>query len=171
MKPRGRKSNEGPERASDGFDQKVLDVRRTARVVAGGRRFSFRVVVAVGNRKGAVGIGIGKGHDVAGAVEKGVHHAKKHTIQVAFNETKSILHQVAAKYGAAAVLLKPAGEGRGLVAGGPIRVVADLAGIKNLTAKILGRTTNKLNNAQATIEALKKLKHEARIMNHGNEQT
>lgn len=140
------------------FDQKVLDIRRTARVVAGGRRFSFRASVVVGNRNGRVGVGVGKGPDVSTAIEKGVNNAKKNLISVPINEQKTITNVLEAKYAAARVLLRPAGVGRGLVAGGPVRVVADLAGIKNLTAKILGRTVNKLNNARATIEALKKLK-------------
>ena len=140
------------------FDQKVLDIRRTARVVAGGRRFSFRATVVIGNRTGKVGLGVGKGADVSTAIEKAVNQAKKGVIFIDLGEKKTILHEVEAKFGAARVRLKSAGPGRGLVAGGPIRVIADLAGIKNLTGKILSRTANKLNNARATIEALKKLK-------------
>ncbi len=146
-------SREKPE-----FDQKVLDIRRTARVVAGGRRFSFRATVVIGNRNGSVGVGLGKGVDVAAAVQKAVFQARKRMIRIPLNDKRTIPHEVVAKYGAAEVILKPAREGRGLIAGGPIRIVADLAGIKNLTAKILGRTPNKLNNAQATIEALKALR-------------
>jgi len=140
------------------FEQAVLDIRRTARVVAGGRRFSFRATVAVGNRNGKVGVGVGKGPDVSTAVEKGVYQAKKHLIVVPLTDKKTIVHATEGKMGAARVILKPAPEGRGLVAGGSVRVIADLAGIKNLTAKILGRTTNRLNNARATMEALKKLR-------------
>lgn len=157
-RPRGQKSTPDFTREKSEFDQKVLDIRRTARVVAGGRRFSFRATVAVGNRKGRAGLGIGKGPDVAGAVEKGSFQAKKYLITVPLTEEKSIPHEVEGKMDAARVLLKPARSGRGLVAGGPIRIIADLVGIKNLTAKILGRTVNKLNNARATMEALKKLK-------------
>ncbi len=140
------------------FDRTVLDIRRTARVVAGGRRFSFRASVAIGNRNGKVGLGVGKGPDVTQAIEKGTHQAKKNLIIVPLIDKKTIPHEVEGKLSAARVILKPAREGRGIVAGGPIRVVAGLAGIKDLTAKILGRTPNKLNNAKATIEALKKLK-------------
>ncbi len=140
------------------FDQRVLDIRRTARVVAGGRRFSFRATVVIGNRDGKVGAGMGKGADVASAVEKAVFQAKKNLIFVPLTEARTITHEAEGRLGAAWVLLRPAREGRGLVAGGPVRAIADLAGIKNLTAKILGRTANKLNNAKATIEALKKLK-------------
>lgn len=140
------------------FDQGVLDIRRTARVVAGGRRFSFRATVVVGNRKGRAGVGVGKGADVAGAIEKAAFQAKKHLISIPITDKKTIPHEVSAKFSAARIIMKPAREGRGLVAGGPIRTIADLAGIKNLTGKILGRTVNKLNNARATMEALKKLK-------------
>ena len=140
------------------MDQRMLDLRRTARVVSGGRRFSFRVVVVVGNRNGRVGVGIGKAPDVAGAMEKAAHQARKNVINVPLTKEKSIPHEVVGKYSAARVILKPAREGRGLVAGGPVRVVADLAGIRNLTAKILGRTPNKLNNARAVMEALRSLR-------------
>lgn len=139
------------------FEQGVLDVRRTARVVAGGRRFSFRATVVVGNRNGKVGLGVGKGADVSSAIEKGVYQAKKNIIMVSLTDKHSILYEVRSKVSASRILLKPAREGKGLIAGGPVRLIADLAGIKNLTSKILGRTTNKLNNARATIEALKKL--------------
>lgn len=159
-RPRERRHSQEPREKSE-YDQRVLDIRRTARVVAGGRRFSFRATVVVGNRNGKVGIGIGKGNDVAGAVEKAVYRAKKDIIVVPLNQKKTIPHQVGAKFSAAKVLLKPTAEGRGLIAGGPVRIIAELGGVKNLTAKIIGRTVNKLNNAKATIEALKKLKQEA----------
>lgn len=139
------------------MDQRVLDVRRTARVVAGGRRFSFRATVVVGDRAGRVGVGIGKGATVAEAVDKGAFQAKKDLVTVPLTQGKSIPHAVEAKFSAARVVLKPGREGRGLVAGGPVRVIADLAGIKNLTAKVLGRTANKLNNARACIQALKSI--------------
>lgn len=158
-RPRERKRHEFVREKSE-FDQKVLDLRRTARVVSGGRRFSFRAAVVVGNRNGKVGIGLGKASDVSGAVEKAVFQAKKNIIVVALGDKKTIPHETNAKYSSAYVLLKPAAQGRGLIAGGPVRVIADLAGIKNITAKILGRTVNKVNNARATIEALKKLKQD-----------
>lgn len=157
MKPRERKSHPGEAREKSEYDQKVLDLRRTARVVAGGRRFSFRATVIVGNRMGKVGMGLGKGPDVASAVEKAVYQAKKHVMILLLTDEKTIAHQVSAKYKAARVVLKPAHKGRGLIAGGPVRVIADLAGIKNLTAKILGRTVNKVNNARATFKALRSI--------------
>lgn len=146
------------EREKSEYEQAVLDVRRVARVVAGGRRFSFRVTVVVGNRKGRVGIGVAKGADVKRAVEKAVHHAKKHFIDVRITKSGSIQQAVIAKYSSAEVLLKPAPQGSGIIAGGPVRAVVSLVGIENISSKILGRTVNKLNNARATIEALKKLK-------------
>lgn len=157
MKSKERKSHPGEAREKSEYDQKVLDLRRTARVVAGGRRFSFRATVIVGNRMGKVGMGLGKGPDVASAVEKAVYQAKKHIMILLLTDEKTIAHQVSAKYKAACVVLKPAHNGHGLIAGGPVRVIADLAGIKNLTAKILGRTVNKVNNARATFKALRNL--------------
>lgn len=158
VKIRERKPRQEHEREKSEFDQAVLDIRRTARVVAGGRRFSFRATVAVGNRNGKIGVGVGKGSAVSEAVEKGVNQAKKHIFVVPITDKKTIPYAVEGKMSAARVLLKPGREGRGLVAGGPVRIVADLAGIKNLTSKILGRTANKLNNSFAVVDALKKIK-------------
>lgn len=140
------------------FEQKLLDVRRTARMVAGGRRFSFRVVVIVGNKKRKVGVGVAKGADVSTAVDKAAKQAKKDLIEVPITEDGSISYRIEAKYSAAKVLLKPAAKGRGIIAGGTVRTICNLAGLENITAKIIGRTNNKLNNARATILALKKLK-------------
>lgn len=133
-------------------------MRRVARVVKGGRRFSFRATVVIGNRRGKVGIGIAKGADVKRAVEKAVHHAKKNFVEVRTTKNGTIPYAVIAKYASAKVLLKPAPPGSGIIAGGPVRTVCSLAGIENISAKILGRTVNKLNNARATMEALKQLK-------------
>lgn len=139
------------------FDSKLLDLARVVRVSAGGRRFRFRAVVVTGNKAGKVGVGVAKGVDVAQAVEKATRFAKKNLIEVPIIED-TIPHEVISKFGAAKVLLRPQRKGRGLVAGGTVRVISTLAGIKNISSKILGRTGNKLNNARATIEALKKLK-------------
>jgi len=141
----------------EGFESKVLDISRVARMTAGGRRFRFRVVMVIGDNKGKVGLGVAKGMDVAQAVEKATAKAKKNLIKIPIVED-TIPHQVEAKYGAAKVILKPQKKGRGVIAGGTVRVICNLAGIKNISSKILGRTKNKLNNALATIEALKKLK-------------
>ena len=140
------------------FEQKLLDIRRTARMIAGGRRFNFRAVVVIGNKKGKVGVGVAKGADVTVAVDKAVREAKKYIIEIPLTEIKTIPHQVEAKYGAARVFLKPTAKGRGIIAGGTIRVICVLGGVENITAKIIGRTNNKLNNARATILALSRLK-------------
>lgn len=139
------------------FDQKVLDIRRVTRVVAGGKRFRFRATVVIGNRKGKVGVGVDKGADTSESIEKATRSAKKNSIIVVI-KNGTIPHEVTGKFSSARVILKPAAEGRGIVAGGPVRTVVVLAGIANISSKILGTTTNKLNNARATIEALKKLK-------------
>ncbi|MBL7150111.1 MAG: 30S ribosomal protein S5 [Candidatus Pacebacteria bacterium] len=145
------------EKPKEEFESKLLDLARVVRVAAGGRRFRFRAVMVVGNKEGKVGVGVAKGLDVAQAVEKATRSAKKNLIQVSIIKD-SIPHQVEAKFGASKVLLKPQRKGRGLVAGGTVRVICNLAGIKNISSKILGRTRNKLNNAKATIKALQKLK-------------
>ncbi len=143
----------------DEFDSKLLDLARVTRVTAGGKRLRFRAVMAVGNKKGKVGIGVDKGKDVAQAIEKATRVAKKNLITVAVVED-TIPHKIEAKFGSARVLLKPQRKGRGLVAGSVVRTVCDLVGIKNISSKILSRSKNKLNNARATILALKKLKSE-----------
>jgi small subunit ribosomal protein S5 len=140
------------------FKERVLDMRRVTRVVAGGKRFRFRCTIVLGDEKGRVGIGVAKGVDVQQAVAKAKADAKKHIITVNLKDQRTIAHEVIAKYSAASVLLKPASTGHGLRAGGAVRFVLSFVGIKDATAKILGRTPNKLTNAMATIEALKKLK-------------
>ncbi len=140
------------------YEQKLLDVARVVRVMAGGRRFRFRAVVVIGNRRGKVGVGVAKGQDISLAVEKAVINAKKYIIKVVLIDG-TIPHTIEAKFGSAKVLLKPGIKGRGIVAGGAVRIVCDLAGIENVSGKILGKTKNKLNNAQATIKALQKLKN------------
>ncbi len=141
----------------DEFDSKLLDLARVTRVTKGGKRMSFRAVVAAGDRKSKVGIGIDKGKDVSQAIEKATRRAKKNLISV-LTVNGTILHEVMAKAGPAVILLKPQRKGRGLVAGGAVRVICDLAGIKNISSKIISGSKNKLNNARATMEALKKLK-------------
>jgi len=142
----------------EGFISKLLGLDRVTRVSAGGRRLRFRATVIVGNKAGKVGIGMSKGPDVAQAIEKATKLARKNLIEVIISKG-TIPHQVEAKFGAAKVLLKPQYKGKGLVAGGTVRVICDLAGIQDISSKIIGRTSNKLNNAQATISALKKLKN------------
>lgn len=146
------------EKPKDEFESKLLDLARVTRVAAGGRRFRFRAVVVVGNKAGKAGLGVGKGLDVPQAIDKATRLAKKNLIQVPIVED-TIPHEVISKFKSALVLLKPRKKGRGLVAGGTVRVICTLAGIKNISSKIIGRTGNKLNNARATIGALAKLKH------------
>jgi len=138
------------------FLQKVLKVRRVTRVVAGGRRFSFSVVMVVGDKKGSVGVGIGKASDTPSAIGKAIQNAKKNMLKVKTNKYMSIPHEVRAKYSSTDVFIIPV-PGKGLVAGSAVRVVLDLAGITDVTAKILSRSKNHLNNARATIKALKQL--------------
>lgn len=141
---------------TDGLKEKVLDLRRVTRVVAGGKRFRFRTTIIVGDEKGMVGVGIGKGLDVQSSIEKANAHARRNLIKVNLKD-RSIAHEVEAKFSAAHVKIKPAIKGHGLKAGGAVRVVLALVGVKDATAKCLGRTPNKLTNALATIEALKQL--------------
>jgi small subunit ribosomal protein S5 len=134
------------------FEQKLLDLARVTRVVKGGRRFRFRATLVIGNRKGKVGVGVGKGSDVTDAISKAFDDAKKNMITVAI-KNNTIAHAVEHKKGSAKVILKPAKEGRSIVAGGAVRAVVDFAGIRDIVSKSLG-TANKLNVARATVEAL-----------------
>ncbi len=145
------------ERVKPEFDQRIIDIRRVTRVVAGGRRFSFSVVVVAGNRKGAVGVGTGKAGDTALAVEKAYRSALKNKVVVPVTKTGSIAHEINAKYSSGRVFLYPA-PGRGVVAGGAVRDVLELGGIKDVGAKIISPSKNKLNIANAAIKALKTLR-------------
>ena len=146
------------EKPREEFESKLLDLARTSHTRAGGRRIGFRAVIVIGNKEGKVGVGVAKGRDVAQAIEKATRFAKKNLIEVPII-SDTIPHEVFAKFGSAKVILKPQRKGRGLVAGGTVRVICTLAGIKNISSKILGRTGNKLNNARATIKALQGLKY------------
>lgn len=139
------------------FKEKVLDLRRVTRVVAGGKRFRFRVTLIIGDEKGQVGVGLGKGLDVQQSIGKAKVNARKNLFKILLKD-RTIAHEVEAKFSAAHVKIKPAVNGHGLKAGGAVRVVLALAGVKDATAKCLGRTPNKLTNALATIEALKQLR-------------
>ena len=143
--------------SSDGFREKLVAVNRNAKVVKGGRKFSFSAVVVVGDGKGKVGFGIAKGLDVTLSVEKAVRAAKKNIIAIPIVKG-SIPHEVAGKFKAGKIILKPSAEGRGIIAGGAMRLICDLVGMTSVTGKIVGRSTNKINIARATLEALKKLK-------------
>jgi len=145
----------GGDRPKSEFDQKVLEIARVSRVTKGGKRFSFRATIVIGDGKGRVGVGMAKGKDVAQSVQKAVNQAKKYLFIVPLNHG-TIPYQVEAKYNSAVVILKP-GRG-GVKAGGPVRVVAKLAGITGLTGKLVERTNNKLNIAQATMKALRMIR-------------
>ncbi len=145
----------GDERRSE-FEQKMLSIRRVARVMAGGRRFNFSVCMALGDKKGRVGVGLGKAADTQLAIEKASRAAKRAMITVDLTKTNSIKHDVSAKYAASVLEIRPS-PGRGLVAGSSVRSVLELAGVTDVTAKILSRSHNPINNARAAIEALKQI--------------
>ncbi|HEY4480265.1 MAG TPA: 30S ribosomal protein S5 [Candidatus Paceibacterota bacterium] len=158
----GRRKNERrpsrrPERVRQEFDNKIISIRRVTRVIAGGRRFSFSIAVVVGDKKGRVGVGIGKAGDTPIAVDKAVRSAKKNMITAPLTKHGSIAHEVEAKYSSARIQLLPA-PGKGVVAGSAVRTVLELAGVSQVSAKILSRSKNKLNIARATIKALSQLK-------------
>ncbi len=154
-------------RAKPEFDQKIIDIRRVTRVSSGGRRFSFAVSLVAGDRKGRVGVGTGKGGDTALAVDKAARSAKKHMITVNLTKTGSIAHEIKAKYSSARVEIMPA-PGKGIVAGSSVRDVIDLAGIKDITAKLRSGTKNKLNNARAAVKALSMIKKPRQSSSHSN---
>jgi small subunit ribosomal protein S5 len=154
---RARRAPRRDERVRSEFEQKIISIRRVTRVMAGGRRFSFSVAIVIGNKKGKVGVGIGKASDTQLAIEKAVRDARKNAIELPLNKHQHIPHDVSTKLASSEVMIMPA-PGRGLVAGSSVRTVLELAGVKDVTAKIFSRSKNKLNNARAAIAALKKLK-------------
>ncbi len=151
-----RPGRDGKERVKPEFDSKVILMRRVTRVTSGGRRLAFSVAVVAGDRKGRVGFGLGKSIDTSMAIDKATRDAKKHMIKVAHTAQMSIPHEVTAKYCSATVTMQPA-KGRGLIAGSAVRNVLELAGLKDINAKILSGSKNKINIARAAILVLKKL--------------
>ena len=152
----GKRTNR-PEKVKSEFDQRILNIRRVVRVVTGGRRFSFSVAIVIGNHKGSVGVGTGKGLDTALAIDKALKNAKKNVIKVNLVKGNSIAHEVGLKYSSARIVIRPA-EGRGLIAGSAVRDIFELAGISDVSAKIISPSKNKLNIARATIMALSTLR-------------
>lgn len=152
----GGNRGEPRERVKPEFDSKIIDIRRVTRVVTGGRRYAFSVAVVAGDKKGRVGVGLGKSIDTATAVEKATREAKKNLIKVTLSPQMVIPHAVEAKFASSRIMIFPA-RGRGVVAGSSARTVIELAGIKDVCAKIVSGSKNRLNNAKAAIEALRKL--------------
>lgn len=142
------------------FDQQIVDLARVTRVTKGGKQLSFRAGVVIGDRNGRVGQGVQKGKDVQIAVEKAVKQAKKNMILVP-RVNGTVPHSVLAKYKAAKVMIKPAPRGSGIIAGGVVRTVLEMAGVKNASAKMLGKSNNKINNVKATFEALQSFNNRA----------
>lgn len=137
--------------------ERVVSIQRVTKVVKGGKKLSFRAVVVVGNGQGKVGVGVGKASDVINAVRKGVTDGKKNIIQVPLTSSNSIPHKTDGRFGAAKLVLRPSAPGSGVIAGGSIRTVLELAGVKNILSKQLG-SNNLLNNARATVNGLSTLR-------------
>src|SRR5688572_19031461 len=154
--PRGDRRQE--ERSESGMIDKVVHINRVTKVVKGGKNFSFSALVVVGDGKGKVGFGSGKAKEVPAAIKKGIEIAKKNMISIALSGT-TIPHAIVGHYGAGKVMLKPASEGTGVIAGGPVRAILESAGIQNILTKSLG-TANPHNVVKATFEALKQLRSE-----------
>ncbi len=145
--------NQKTEQKKNLLEEKVISIGRVTKVTKGGRHFRFSATVAVGNRKGLVGIGSGKANEVPEAIKKAIQAANKSVVKISLIDNRTIPHEVTAKVGRAQVLLKPAKEGRGIIAGGAARAVLELAGVKDIIAKSLGSNTQ-INVAKATLEAL-----------------
>lgn len=153
-KPRNNKKFDRSNAPKKLLEEKVIDIKRVTKVVKGGRQFRFAATVVVGNRKGKVGIGTGKAKEMPDAVKKATQAASKRLITVSLIDNRTIPHEITVKEGATKVMLKPAKEGTGVKAGGPVRDVLELAGIKDIVSKSLGSST-KVNMARATLNALK----------------
>jgi small subunit ribosomal protein S5 len=156
-----RKEARTKEKKTD-WQERVVQIRRVTKVVKGGKKLSFRAIVVVGNEKGQVGVGVGKASDVIGAVKKGVADGKKHLVDVPLTRSASIPHPSSGMGGGSKVFMRPAAPGTGVIAGGAVRTVLELAGVRNVLAKQLG-SNNPLNNARAAAEALAALRTFAEV--------
>jgi small subunit ribosomal protein S5 len=139
------------------YEDKIISINRVTKVTKGGRSFRFSVTVAVGDRKGKVGIGTGKSNEIPDAVSKAIRAAEKNIIKIDLVDERTISHEIIGVCGAAKILIKPARPGRGNIAGGPVRIILELAGVKDVVSKSLGSSTQ-INTARATMDALKQQK-------------
>ena len=160
-----RRSKSRTKEKETNLQERVVQIRRVSKVVKGGKKLSFRAIVVVGNEKGQVGVGVGKAADVIGAVRKGVSDAKKNMVEISLTKANSINHVTNGVAGGAKVFMRPAAPGTGVIAGGAVRTVLELAGIKNILAKQLG-SNNPLNNARAAINALQSLRTFSKVARH-----
>jgi small subunit ribosomal protein S5 len=151
-----KKSNKLKEKDNE-WQERVVQIRRVTKVVKGGKKLSFRAILVIGNEKGQVGVGVGKASDVIGAVKKAVTDGKKNLVNIPITKTNSIPHIITGRSGAAKIIMRPSAPGSGVIAGGAVRTMLELGGVKNILAKQLG-SGNPLNNARAAADALAKLK-------------
>ena len=151
-----KKTNKLKEKDND-WQERVVQIRRVTKVVKGGKKLSFRAILVIGNEKGQVGVGVGKASDVIGAVKKAVTDGKKNLVTIPLTKNNSIPHIITGRSGAAKVIIRPSAPGSGVIAGGAVRTMLELGGVKNILAKQLG-SGNPLNNARAAVDAIKNLK-------------
>ena len=161
-----RKSNKSRDKESD-WQERVVQIRRVTKVVKGGKKLSFRAILVIGNEKGEVGVGVGKASDVVGAVKKAASDGRRNLISVPLTRDNSIPHIIQGRAGAAKVIMRPSAPGSGVIAGGSVRTILELAGVKNILAKQLG-SSNPLNNARAATDALNRLQNFTEISDNRN---
>jgi small subunit ribosomal protein S5 len=151
-----RKKTNKPKEKDSEWQERVVQIRRVTKVVKGGKKLSFRAIIVIGNELGQVGVGVGKASDVIGAVKKAVTDGKKNIVTIPITKANSIPHIITGRSGAAKVIMRPSAPGSGVIAGGAVRTMLELGGVKNILAKQLG-SSNPLNNARAAADALTKL--------------
>ena len=161
-----KKSNRSKDKESD-WQERVVQIRRVTKVVKGGKKLSFRAILVIGNEKGEVGVGVGKASDVIGAVKKAASDGKRNLVSVPLTRNNSIPHIIQGRAGAARVIMRPSAPGSGVIAGGSVRTILELAGVKNILAKQLG-FSNPLNNARAATDALARLQTFNEVSNNRN---